>query len=788
MGEGLFLGSFSGEDGAVDYDHDQLTTHGVIVGMTGSGKTGLAVVLLEELLRKRVPVLILDPKGDMGNLLLNFPSLDGGSFAPWVEVEDESKRSSVAEETAQKWKSGLEGSGLGPSDLKALRDGTQFNVFTPGADVAPINLLGSLKAPPAGGDSGVVAEEIESFVSGLLRLVDISGDPLSSREHILLVNLIQHAWSKGKDIELPELIQQVQKPPIRKLGVFDVDTFFPAADRTKLALRLNGVLANPAYAPWMMGPALDIERMLWTQDKKPCATVVSLAHLNESERQMVAATILSKVASWMQTQPGSSKLRCLVYMDEVYGFVPPNAMPPSKKPILTLLKQARAFGVGVVLATQNPVDLDYKAMSNAGTWMIGRLQTENDKARIIEGLQASGPIGDIEKAVGTLGKREFVLHTAKSDKPRLFSTRWAMSFLRGPLTKDQLRTLATECGSNKKVEPPSAAPTKSASSAGDAATGPEETEVREDETTVVPKSAAGTPVYHVDPRAEWLETVGADSSSNRLEAALAFRVRMLFDETKADLNHAEEWEAILRPIGSTLSFEELKNVDYDARDFDDPPEGARYVVTEAPINKATFFKSASTGVKAYLHREKKLNLFKNKELKVFSRVGESKDEFVSRCEEVAEKKADEAVAKLRDKYEAKVKRVEKTLATAERQLDKAEASLSAQKRDEVVGGVSSVLGMFLGGKSGSRGIARKASGLSSRRGRTSRASQRVASAKDKIEDREAELEDLEIELAEEVTELTENWTEKAEAIEEFEVGLEKTDIDVVETALVWIPV
>ncbi|MDH5238677.1 MAG: DUF87 domain-containing protein, partial [Acidimicrobiia bacterium] len=392
----LFLGdridpaSHERANDPVMLEASDLTTHGVIVGMTGSGKTGLAVVMLEEALLQGIPTLILDPKGDMGNLLLTFPALNAAEFRPWIN-EGEADREGISADdhagaTADVWRKGLEGWGIGADRLRALRDTADFTIYTPGSTSGvPINIVGDLAAPPAGTDDETRNDEIEGFVSSLLGLIDVDADPLSSREHILLSNLIDHSWAAATDLDLATLIGQVQQPPLRKLGVLDLDSFFPAKDRTQLALKLNGLIASPSFAGWVQGAPLDIGAMLDT-DAGPKASIISLAHLSDEERQFVVTLVLSKLITWMRAQSGSPDLRALVYMDEVFGFVPPTATPPSKKPILTILKQARAFGVGLVLSTQNPVDMDYKAIANAGTWMIGRLQTERDKARLLEGM------------------------------------------------------------------------------------------------------------------------------------------------------------------------------------------------------------------------------------------------------------------------------------------------------------------------------------------------------------------------------------------------------------------
>ncbi|MDX1450361.1 MAG: hypothetical protein R3246_15030, partial [Acidimicrobiia bacterium] len=421
-------------------------------GMTGSGKTGLGVALIEEARLEGMPCLVIDPKGDMTNLALTFPDLLPSDFRPWIDESEAARTGTdpdeLAAKTAEQWRSGLAGWGLDGTAIRSLRDSSPVTIYTPGSSAGiPLNIVGSLTAPPMGwtGNEETLRDEIEGFVSSLLTLAGIDADPVSAPEHILLATIIEHAWSRGDDLDLAGLIGGVVEPPVRKLGVFDVDQFFPKKDRTALAMRLNGLVASPSFAAWLQGPPLDIGQLLTAGDR-PRTAVVYLAHLSESERQFVVTLLMSKLVTWMRRQQGTGALRALVYMDEVFGYAPPTAEPPSKKPILTILKQARAFGVGLVLSTQNPVDLDYKAMSNAGTWMIGRLQTERDKARILEGVaSATGDVDteQISSLVSALGKRQFVLHSVRENEPALFTTRWVMSYLAGPLTRDQLGGLST---------------------------------------------------------------------------------------------------------------------------------------------------------------------------------------------------------------------------------------------------------------------------------------------------------------------------------------------------------
>lgn len=782
--QAFFLGGVIG-DGSADakepvlFERRNLTTHGVIVGMTGSGKTGLGIIALEEALLSGIPVLAIDPKGDMGNLLLTFPQLRAQDFRPWIDEGEATRKGedpdTFAGEVAERWKQGLASWGITGDRIAQLRDKAGFTIYTPGSTAGvPLNIIGSLAAPDIdwSTDAEIARDEIEGFVSSLLVLAGIEADPISSREHILLSNLIEHSWQAGRSLDLESLIGQVQTPPLRKLGVFDLDTFFPAKDRTKLAMRLNGLVASPSFSSWIQGAPLDPETLLSTPDGQPRAAVIYLQHLSDQERQFIVTLLLSKMVTWIRRQPGTSDLRALIYMDEVFGFAPPTAEPPSKKPILTILKQARAHGVGMVLSTQNPVDLDYKAMSNAGTWMVGRLQTERDKARILEGLESSSGTVDVDhfdNLIGGLGKRQFVLHSTKEQQPTVFGTRWAMSYLRGPLTRENVIALTEDAPERKVAE--TSAPT------------PEPLE--SDETTLTPDVAASVPTYYLDPAASWAAKVGAVPGGTRFEAAIAARVNLLYDDVHAGVNHREVWEGVLHPLDNHVDVGSAQPVDYDDRDFrSDPPDGATYTLPDAPIDTAAYFRKIGTDLKTWLDTNKTVEVYKNPALKLYSRVGESREDFERRCADAAEDAADEAIAKLKDRYELRIDRIQDQLITAQQRVRELEVDAQSRKQQELVAGAGELLSVFLGGKRRSRSL----SGVASRRSQTVRTKERLRTAQERYSAKAEALDDLEADLADDVTEITDKWNDAATTIEPLEIGLEKTDISIDEVALVWVPV
>ncbi len=808
VGDRIDPGSGDRVDQPVLLDSADFTTHGVIVGMTGSGKTGLGVILLEEALLAGIPVLAIDPKGDLANLCLTFPDLAPADFEPWMDAGtarvEGTTVADLATGTAELWRKGLDGWGLGSPDLARLAAAADPIVYTPGSDAGvPLDVLGRLSVPSTD-DAGARQDEVDSTVSGLLSLVGIESDPLSGREHILLANLITRAWDAGTDLDLPTLLGQVLDPPMRKLGVLDLDTFYPAADRQALVLRLNGLLASPGFAAWAQGAPLDIPSMLWKPDGSARAAVVSLSHLEESERQFAVTLVLSKLISWMRAQQGTGQLRCLVYIDEVAGYAPPVGNPPTKKPILTLLKQARAFGVGLVLSTQNPVDLDYKAISNAGTWMIGRLQTEQDKDRLADGLRAadgSTDMAELEARISNLGKREFVLRTTRSAELPLFTTRWAMSYLAGPVTGDQLTTLmadeiaALAAGPAATAPPPPGTPPPPgapvAPTPADQARNPTATtpgDLADDESTVAPEFPHQLPVRWAAPGSPWLEEVGASSEGDRWRAALAARVELLFDETRAKLRHSQEWEAIIPLTADGVDLDDATAVDHDDRDFSErAPEGAVYVLPPSDLS-ASAVRSAKAALRTHLQQQLTLALRHNPELKLWSRPGESAEEFERRCEAAADDGADAEATKIRDRLEARRDKIEVALAKAEDRVAELEVQADGRRNQQIIDIGTSVLGGLLGGRRRSRGLATAARRVASNRRQSSSTKARLESARNRVGEKIEDLDQLETDLQDALFEIDAEWSTKAKAVEEVEIPLEKTDIAVEDFHLVWLPV
>lgn len=758
----------------VHYDADDLTTHGVIVGMTGSGKTGLGVIFLEEALRNGIPTLVIDPKGDMTNLLLTFPDLAPADFEPWVDA-DEARRenttvSDLATRTADTWKKGLASWDLSGSDIAGLRSRVGFTIYTPGSAAGvPLNVLGSMRAPEIDWEreAETARDEVEGLVSGLLSLVGVTADPLSSREHILLSNIIESAWRSGESLTLEDLIARVHRPPMRKLGVFELDAFFPEKERLALAMSLNTLVASPSFTEWRAGEAIDPQRLLWDAAGKPQAAVVYLAHLSDDERQFVVTALLGRLVTWMRSQPGTSDLRALVYMDEVFGFVPPTEMPPAKRPILTLLKTARAFGVGMLLATQNPVDLDYKAMSNAGTWCIGRLQTERDKARILEALQSAAgdvDIDDLDATISGLEKRRFVMHNTHAASPTVFTTRWAMSYLRGPLTRDQISTIV---GERRPVSAPSDPATLDTTA-----------------TSMAPEVPPGVTTRFLDPAAPWADQIGASRSSTRFAAGMAARVHLTFDDARAGVDHDEVWEAVYFPLADPFDPAAAVAVDYDDRDLHpDPPDGATYAIPDAPLTTKAYFADAARSIADTLFRERSVEVYRNPALKSYSRIGETREAFMDRCRIITDDRADAEVAAVHGKFAARIEKAKDEIQAAFQRVEDARLDLDTRRQEEVLSGAGTLIGVLMGRKRTSA-----MSTAASKRSMTRRAEQRVASAEQRVSKEETDVERLEDDMAEAIAEIAERWEAKAAQVETIEIGLEKTDIHVEPPVLVWIPI
>ncbi|MGD2207055.1 MAG: ATP-binding protein [Anaerolineae bacterium] len=790
-------------DRLVHYDARDLTTHAVCLGMTGSGKTGLGVILLEEATLDGVPSLVIDPKGDMTNLLLTFPELRPEDFRPWINPDDARRKEmdldTYAAKTAELWRNGLESTGQGADRIRRLKDAADFVIYTPGSSAArQLSILHTLKAPNLSWDanSELIRDKIEAVVSALLALVGIEADPVRSREHILLSNIFENAWRGGQDLDLAQLIIRIQKPPFSKLGVFPVDTFFPEKDRMELAMLLNGLMASPTFADWIKGQPLDVATLLHSPSDKPQMSVLYLAHLSEVEKQFFVTLLLEQVLSWMSAQSGTTSLRALIYMDEMFGYLPPHpANPPTKKPLLTLLKQARAFGLGLVLATQNPVDLDYKALSNAGTWFIGRLQADRDKQRVLDGLEGVqvGKGGtsrsEFDRMISAVKSRVFLLHNVHEGEPLVFHTRWAMSYLRGPLTRNQIQDLVGE-----QAPPP--APAVASVEAAPAPTPSPEPELPY--STVPPQLPSSVKQVFLPVRIslkealaelardrQWSVRAGDEQTGYLVyDPALLGMASLRFPHNKSRQSHSEE-AAYLLPLEGRSNVVDWSRgkVKFEARDFGRHPQPDAYFA-DLPSNmgESKRYTTLKNEFNDYLYYNSSMTLWYNPHLKLYSTFGETDKAFQRRCRDAAEDAHDQEVEELREKYEKKVERLEDKLRREERELEEDKIEYDARKQEELISGVESVIGLFTGSRS-----SRRFSTASRKHRMTRQAKADIEESEAIIEELTEDIEEIEEEAKRELEELADKWSELIDDWEEEKVTPRRADVRIDIFALAWVP-
>jgi RecA/RadA recombinase len=793
LGRPFDLDAKKPKDGLVLYDSRDLVTHAVCVGMTGSGKTGLCLSLLEEAAIDGIPALVIDPKGDLGNLLLTFPSLAPADFRPWIN-EDDARRKGMepdafAAAEAEKWKKGLAAWGQDGARIQRLRDAADIVIYTPGSKAGiPVSVLKSFDAPPPEmvDDSDLMRERVSTTATSLLGLVGIDADPIRSREHILVSTLLDTAWRNGQGMDVAALIQQIQQPPVARVGVLEMEAFFPQKDRFELAMALNNLLAAPGFATWMEGEPLDVQRLLYTPEGKPRLAIMSIAHLNDAERMFFVSMLLNQALGWMRAQSGTTSLRALVYMDEIFGYLPPVANPPSKLAMLTLLKQARAFGVGVVLATQNPVDLDYKALSNAGTWFIGRLQTERDQMRVLDGLEGAssggGPAFDRQamgRALAGLGNRVFLMHNVHEGAPEILESRWAMSYLRGPLTRTQIKTLMDPRRAEfapSPLTPSKAAPAASATQAANAA-------------AATPATQAFSSAPAVSAR--WIlppeipQFFAPAPGKATFAPMLVGHAQVRFTDTKTKVDVTRD-VTVVTPITQDavpVDWTSAREAEFSVSDLSkDPPAGATFAELPSSAQKAKSYADWTKAFTAWLTREQALELFRSDAHDLVSKPGEREADFRVRLQQAAREDRDAAVAKLRQKYASKVATLQERLRRAEQDIQKQSQQASASNLDTVVSVGTSVLGALFGRKSITSGVGQAARGVS----RARRESQDVTRAHDNKAAVEAQLREIEETLQAEVAGIEAAHSPLTEPLETLALKPKRTGVQVQLVALAWV--
>jgi hypothetical protein len=789
--------------GLILYDSKDLVTHAVCVGMTGSGKTGLCMALLEEAAIDGVPAIVIDPKGDLTNLLLTFPDLKPEDFLPWVNEEDASKKNlsteQYATQQAEFWKKGLAAWGQDGTRIKKLRDAAEFTIYTPGSNAGiPVSILKSFAAPPEiiRDDEELMRERVNTTATSLLGLLSIDADPIKSREHILLSTILSNDWAAGTDLDIGALIQQIQTPPVTRIGVMDLESFFPSKERFELAMALNNLLAAPGFGAWMEGEPLDIQQILHTPNGKPRVAIFSIAHLNDSERMFFVSLLLNQTLGWMRTQSGTTSLRALLYMDEIFGYFPPVANPPSKLPLLTLLKQGRAFGLGVVLVTQNPVDLDYKGLANTGTWFIGRLQTERDKARVLEGLEgaAAGTGKDfdrqkMEQTLAGLSNRIFLLNNVHEDGTEIFESRWAMSYLRGPLTRAQIKTLMKPV---KEAAP--AAQTAQATAAAVAASpataapafsvAPSAASVKVAVQTQRPALPPEVSQYFIPIRSS-----GASGATLVYQAVILGAAEVRFTAAKkVDSNQEITLVAQVTDSAVPVDWDGATAVDIALTDLErTPSEGAQFADLPTAAAKAKSYSVWQKDFASWVYRNQKLELSRSPSLEVASNPGESERDFRIRLQQVARERRDESVERLRQKYAPRISALEEKKRRAEQAVEREAEQAKSQKLQTAISFGATLLSSFLGRKAVSMSTLGRATTAVKGVGRSMKESADVGRAQESVEALTQQQADLEAQFKEEAEAIDKSVDSQTEQLETVALKPTKANIAVRLFTLAWAP-
>jgi hypothetical protein len=757
------------------YDAKDLTTHAVIIGMTGSGKTGLGIALLEEALIDKVPVIAVDPKGDLTNLALTFPRMQAEDLLPWVNPQEALAKGQTPEAfaaaEARKWSEGLTRWGQSLDRIARLKSAAALSLFTPGSSAgAGISLLRRFSVPPDAvlSDPDLFNERIETTTGSLLALLDLDTDPLASRDHILVANMFRQAWQEGRSLDLPGLIQAIQKPPFQRVGVMDLESFYPSRDRFALAMRINNLLASPGFSVWLEGAPLSIPDLLHTPSGQPRASVFTISHLPDAQRMFFVATLLNELLGWLRTQSGTTSLRAILYIDEIFGYFPPVSRPPSKTPLLRLLKQARAFGLGVVLATQNPVDLDYRGLSNTGTWMIGRLQTERDQMRVMEALQGglSGSQMDMDRIrpiLAGLQSRTFFLHNVHADEAVIFQSRWALSYLRGPLTRAQIKALRAADGGGRQ----------------DAAPAPPE--------VPTPGDRQGPPTLPPDIRELYVGGSGAGPAVTYHPHVLG-RLEVHYSSARhqVDLRRVLTLAAPLEDGPVPLDWDSAVELEADALAEEGMP-GADFTPPPPEALKAPAYRKWQKDLTRWVKTRRPLVLRHCTPLKLTSDPGENEGAFRSRITLALHEKRDLAVEQLRRKYAGRFQTLKNRLLAAEQAIAREEAQVKTRQVDTVISFGTAILGAFLGRKTVSAGSASRVGTALKSAGRMQQEKMDVDRARERADAVRQQLADLETRLQDDIDRLEMQFDAENESLEEIRITPKLSDMTMDVFGLAWLP-
>jgi len=773
----------------------------VVTGMTGSGKTGLCIGLLEEAALHNTPAIIIDPKGDLTNLLLHFPGLLPADFEPWIDPEsakrDGKTTTQMAEETAAKWKKGLADWGLGEEQLKALGDTADFSIYTPGSSSGiPVNILSSFQAPELDWESNaeVLRERINSTITALLGLIGYTDlDPLRSREHILLSNLLETAWVNKQSLSLTDLILQVQNPPMEQLGAFPIESFFAEKDRIGLALQLNNFLASPSFQVWQQGQTLDIGSILNSTSGKPRHSIFYIAHLSENERMFFVTLLFAAVESWMRGQRGTGNLRAIVYFDEIMGYLPPVSNPASKTVMLRMLKQARAFGVGLVLATQNPVDVDYKALSNAGTWMIGRLQTDQDKQRLLDGLTSAGGTTDVntfDKLISGLEKRVFLYNSIYKSGPVLMSTRWALNFLAGPMTRDQIPMANSLVGAG--VAKTSRVSTGATINGGTPPPVADNTVPVAASTGIVntrPAIPGAIAEYFMPNNLGYSQAVSAASlpaSAAQLgivyHAALFLQSEVRYLSRQYGIESSRKVAAFLEDPGTGLiKWEKYASEAIDTAKLESQPSPrAQFRTPAAWLGDSRKTSDIQKDFAEWLYRTASQRIKANSALKVYGTPDMTDAQFQEKCREAAKSAIEAEKSKVTTAYATKISAMQRKIDSQELDVKAANSQVTQRNIEQFTTGGSAVLAMLTGRK-------RSLNSTISKVRMASAAKDKLNAEEETLKQYQEQLTELQAQQASALGAIESKWEGVIAQTSEISISPAKSDIFSEVFGVVWVP-
>lgn len=762
----FYLGFKENSTTPVVYENKDLTTHALIIGMTGSGKTGLGVGLIEEATLDNIPSIIIDPKGDMGNLLLTFPKMDAQSFKPWIDADQLNGQSidAYAQKTASMWKQGIQNSTQDLSRVQRLKDSGDFTIYTPGSSAGVgVALLSDFKAPPQEimEDRELLSTLVSSTVTSILDLIDIKSDPISGKEHVLISSIFMNFYAQHKDFDIQTLISSIVSPPFKKIGVFAIESFMSQDKRLELALKLNTIIANPSFSGWMQGEALDMDRMLFTKDGKAKVNIFTISHLSDKERMFFVTLLLNTFLGWMRRQEGSARLRALFYMDEIFGFFPPTANPPSKQPMITMLKLARAFGVGVVLSTQNPIDLDYKGLSNIGTWFIGRLQTSQDKDRVIDGLQVQGSKyskKELFELLSNIKKRHFLLKNIHDDGLIVFATRWVLSYLKGPLSKKQISALMKDKKLTASIDTP---------------------KIKKDT-----QNSERKPILNDNISQHY--SYYSQSDEYILAPFLACEATVNFVDKRRNVQCKKEIcvKIPLHPNSRSIKWQDIQQREDVTLEQSPRPKSkfAHLPNFLLPLKSLNAYKKE---FKNYLYQNQKESIFENKKLKIFSSFNTPKEAFMLKVHDKLEALSDEKAKKIKDDFIKKQEILERKLQSANYKLEKEKGDVSAKTTNTIINVGTSILGAFLGGNLFSRTNAsrlgssvRSASGIVKEKRDVSR-------VEDIIENINDDMEELREKLSIKLDEIKEQFSVENYPTQTVQISPRRADIYDTKLFILW---